>query len=66
VSAPAVCGSGSRPPARKNIPRTSQPIYLKQAEAAIAATSNGRYEDAGGLLVKAASVMRRMDAARSS
>jgi tetratricopeptide (TPR) repeat protein len=42
-------------------PEDAAPIYLKQAEAAVASTSNGRYEDAVGLLVKAATVMRRMD-----
>ncbi len=45
----------------KEHPEDGAPIYLKQAEAAVAATSNGRYEDSVGLLVKAASVMRRMD-----
>ena len=45
----------------KEHPEDAAPIYLKQAEAAVAATSNGRYEDSVGLLVKAASVMRRMD-----
>jgi uncharacterized Zn finger protein len=45
----------------KEHPEDTAPIYLKQAEAAVAATSNGRYEDSIGLLVKAASVMRRMD-----
>ena len=45
----------------KEHPEDAAPIYLKQAEAAVAATNNGRYEDSVGLLVKAASVMRRMD-----
>ena len=45
----------------KEHPEDAAPIYLKQAEAAVAATSNGRYEGSVGLLVKAASVMRRMD-----
>jgi uncharacterized Zn finger protein len=42
-------------------PEDAAPIYLKQAEGAVAATSNGRYEDPVGLLVKAAAVLRRMD-----
>jgi hypothetical protein len=45
----------------KENPEDAAPIYLKQAEAAVAAISNGRYEDSVGLLVKAAAVMRRMD-----
>jgi uncharacterized Zn finger protein len=45
----------------KEHPEDAAPIYLKQAEAAVVDTSNGRYEDSVGLLVKAASVMRRMD-----
>jgi len=45
----------------KEHPEEAVPIYLKQAEAAIAGTSNGRYEDSVRLLVKAASAMRRMD-----
>jgi uncharacterized Zn finger protein len=45
----------------KEHPEDAAPIYLKQAEAAVAATSNGRYEDSVGLLVKAAAVLRRMD-----
>jgi uncharacterized Zn finger protein len=45
----------------KEHPEDAAPIYLKLAEAAVAATSNGRYEDAVGLLVKAALVMRRLD-----
>lgn len=45
----------------KERPEDAAPIYLKQAESAVAATSNGRYEDSVGLLVKAAAVMRRMD-----
>jgi uncharacterized Zn finger protein len=45
----------------KEHPEDAAPIYLKQAEAAIAATSNGRYEDSVGLLVKAAAVMKRID-----
>ena len=42
-------------------PGDAAPIYMKQAEAAVAATSNGRYEDAVALLVKAAGAMRRID-----
>jgi len=45
----------------KEHPEDAAPVYLKQAEAAVAATSNGRYEDSVGLLVNAAAVMRRMD-----
>ena len=45
----------------KEHPEDAAPIYLKQAEIAIAATRNGRYEDSVGLLVKAAAVMRRMN-----
>jgi uncharacterized Zn finger protein len=45
----------------KERPEDAAPIYLKQAEATVAATSNGRYEDSVGLLVKAAAVMRQMD-----
>jgi hypothetical protein len=50
----------------KEHPEDAAPIYLKQAEVAIAATSNGRYEDSVGLLVKAAAVMRGSTATRSS
>jgi uncharacterized Zn finger protein len=45
----------------KEHPEDAAPIYLKQAEAGIARTSNGRYEDSVSLLVKAAAVMKRMD-----
>jgi len=45
----------------KEHPEDAAPIYLKQAEAAIAATSNGRYEDSVGFLVKAAAVMKRIE-----
>jgi len=45
----------------KEHPEDAAPIYLKQAEAGIARTRNGRYEDAVSLLVKAAAVMKRMD-----
>jgi uncharacterized Zn finger protein len=48
----------------KEYPADAAPIYLKQADAAVAATRNGRYEDSVDLLVKAASVMRRMDAGK--
>jgi uncharacterized Zn finger protein len=42
-------------------PEDAAPIYLRQAEAGIAATRNGRYEESVGLLAKAASVMKRLD-----
>jgi len=42
-------------------PEDAAPIYMKLAEAAVAATSNGRYEDSVDLLVKAATAMRRID-----
>ena len=45
----------------KEHPEDAAPIYLKQAEAGIVRTSNGRYEDSVSLLVKAAAVMKRMD-----
>jgi uncharacterized Zn finger protein len=45
-------------------PADAAPIYLKQADAAVAATRNGRYEDSVDLLVKAASVMRRINAGK--
>ncbi len=45
----------------KEYPEDAAPIYLKQAEGAIAATSNGRYEDSVSLLIKAAAAMKRMD-----
>jgi len=48
----------------REYPEDAAPIYLKLAEAAVAATSNGRYEDSVGLLVKAAAVMRRTDRGR--
>jgi hypothetical protein len=41
-------------------PADAAPIYLKQAEAAVSATRNGHYEDAVGLLVKAAAVMKHI------
>ncbi len=34
---------------------------MKYAEAGVAATSNGRYEDSVSLLAKAAAVMKRLD-----
>ena len=45
----------------KENPADAAPIYLKQAEAAVIATRNGRYDDSVGLLVKAAAVMKRID-----
>jgi uncharacterized Zn finger protein len=45
----------------KEHPEDAAPIYLKYAEAGIAATSNGRYEDPVNLLAKAAAVMKRLD-----
>jgi uncharacterized Zn finger protein len=42
-------------------PEDAAPIYIKQAEAAVDATRNGRYEESVDLLVKAAAVMRRMN-----
>lgn len=42
-------------------PEDAAPIYLKYAEAGVAATSNGRYEEPVNLLVKAAAVMKRLD-----
>lgn len=45
----------------KEYPEDAAPIYLKYAEAGIAATSNGRYEDPVNLLAKAAVVMKRLD-----
>ena len=45
----------------KDHPEDAAPLYLKQAEAGIARTSNGRYEDSVSLLVKAAAAMKRMD-----
>jgi len=44
----------------KEHPADAAPIYLKQAESAVVATRNGRYDDSVGLLVKAAAVMKRM------
>lgn len=45
----------------KEHPEDAAPIYLKYAEAGVAATSNGRYEDPVNLLAKAAAVMKRLD-----
>ena len=45
----------------KEHPEDAAPIYMKYAEAAVAATSNGRYEDSVRLLAKAAVVMKRVD-----
>lgn len=45
----------------KEHPEDAAPIYLKYAEAGVAATSNGRYEDPVSLLAKAAAVMKRLD-----
>ena len=42
-------------------PEDAASIYLKYAEAGIAATTNGRYEDPVNLLEKAAVVMKRLD-----
>lgn len=44
----------------KEYPADAAPIYLKQAEAAVSATRNGRYEESVELLVKAAAVMKRI------
>ena len=41
-------------------PEDAAPIYLNQAEARIAATTNGRYEEAAELLIKAAAAMKRL------
>jgi uncharacterized Zn finger protein len=45
----------------KEHPEDAGPIYLKYAEAGVAATSNGRYEEPVNLLAKAAAVMKRLD-----
>jgi uncharacterized Zn finger protein len=45
----------------KDHPADAAPIYLRQAEAAVTDTRNGRYDDSVELLVKAAAVMKRMD-----
>jgi uncharacterized Zn finger protein len=45
----------------KEHPEDSVPIYLKYADAGVAAVTNGRYEEPVGLLVKAAAIMKRLD-----
>lgn len=45
----------------KGHPEDAAPIYWKYAEAGIAGTTNGRYEDAVELLAKAAAVMKRLE-----
>jgi uncharacterized Zn finger protein len=45
----------------KEHPEDAAPVYLKYAEAGVAAISNGRYEDSVSLLVKTAAVMKRLD-----
>ena len=45
----------------KEHPADAAPIYLKQSEAALVATHNGRYDDSIELLAKAAGVMKRMN-----
>jgi uncharacterized Zn finger protein len=45
----------------KEHPNDAAPIYVKQAEAAVSATRDGRYDESVELLVKAAGVMNRMD-----
>jgi len=42
-------------------PEDAAPIYLRQAEAGVEAMRSGRYEESVDLLVKAASVMKRLD-----
>lgn len=42
-------------------PADAAPVYLRLAEASLAAISNGRYEDTVALLAKAASVMKCLD-----
>jgi uncharacterized Zn finger protein len=44
----------------KDHPAEAAPIYLRRAEAAVAETRNGRYDDSVDLLVKAAAVMKGM------
>lgn len=48
----------------KDHPEDAAPIYMKQAEQAIAGTSNSRYDEPVSLLVKAAALMKRMDRSR--
>ena len=45
----------------QDCPADAAPIYLRQAEAHVAGRSNGYYEDAVELLVKAAAAMKRMN-----
>jgi len=45
----------------KEHPADAAPIYLRQAEAAVIATRNGRYDDSVSLLVKAAAAMKRVN-----
>ena len=45
----------------KEHPEDAAPIYLKYAEAGIASTSNGRYEEPVSLLARTAAVMKRLD-----
>ena len=44
----------------KDHPADAPPIYLRQAEAAVAGSSDGRYYEAVDLLLKAAVLMRRL------
>jgi uncharacterized Zn finger protein len=44
----------------KEHPEDAAPVYFKYAEAGVAATSNGRYEDPVNLLARAAAVMKRL------
>ena len=44
----------------KEYPADAAPIYLKQAEVAVASANNGRYPEAVALLMKAAVLMRRL------
>lgn len=45
----------------KEHPADAAPIYLKQAEAALATTQNGRYDDSVELLAKAAAATKRLN-----
>ncbi len=45
----------------KEHPEDAAPIYLKYAEAGVASTSNGRYEEPVNLLARAAALMKRLD-----
>jgi hypothetical protein len=45
----------------KEHPEETAPIYLKYAEAGVAATSNGRYDDPVSLLARTAAVMKRLE-----